>query len=153
LPGLDGVRADCAWHGVLGVPRDWRPRVAFDRARGIAWAGGYVGEGVAAANLAGRTLRDLLLGHDTELTRLPWVGGRSRDWEPEPLRYAGARSVYALLGAADRSERRRGRPSAAARAAVPRAGLRPRRPGRPAAARAPPARGRARRASRRLPRS
>ena len=32
------------------------------RPRGLAWAGGYVGEGVAAANLAGRTLRDLLLG-------------------------------------------------------------------------------------------
>ena len=37
-------------------------RSAFDRSTGLAWAGGYVGEGVAAANLAGRTLADLITG-------------------------------------------------------------------------------------------
>ena len=33
--------------------------------------------------------RDLVLGHDTELTRLPWVDHHSRSWEPEPLRWLG----------------------------------------------------------------
>ncbi|MDX1683444.1 MAG: DUF2231 domain-containing protein, partial [Phycisphaeraceae bacterium] len=42
------------WGGVIAVPRDWQPAVVLDRPRGLAWAGGYVGEGVAAANLAGR---------------------------------------------------------------------------------------------------
>jgi glycine/D-amino acid oxidase-like deaminating enzyme len=106
-----------AWHGVLGVPRDWTPAVGADPATRLAWAGGYVGEGVAAANLAGRTLRDLLLGRDTELTRLPWVGPLGRGWEPEPLRYAAVRGVYALYGAADRREVRTGRPALAGRMA------------------------------------
>ncbi len=100
-----------AWAGVLGVPRDWTPSVGLDPATGLGWAGGYVGEGVAAANLAGRTLRDLVLGEDTELTRLPWVGWQSPRWEPEPLRFAGIRGVYALYRAADRHEDRTGRPS------------------------------------------
>ena len=31
-------------------------------------------KGVAAAQLAGRTLAELIVGHDTERTQLPWVG-------------------------------------------------------------------------------
>ena len=106
-----------AWHGVFGVARDWMPAVGLDRASGLAWAGGYVGEGVAAANLAGRTLRDLILGRDSELTRLPWVGVTARAWEPEPLRFIGSRGIYRLYRLADALESRRGHPSAVARVA------------------------------------
>ena len=53
------------------------PTVTLDRATGLGRAGGYVGNGVATTNLAGRTLRDLVLGagHD-RARRLPWVGQR-----------------------------------------------------------------------------
>jgi glycine/D-amino acid oxidase-like deaminating enzyme len=100
LPVLGDARITHRWGGVLGVPRDWRPSVGLDRASGIAWAGGYVGEGVAATNLAGRTLADLIVGNDSELVSLPWVGHRSRRWEPEPLRWTainGARRLAALV--------------------------------------------------------
>lgn len=93
-----------AWSGVLAVPRDWCATAGLDRRTGLGWAGGYVGHGVATANLAGRTLRDLVLGDDTELTRLPWVGRRVRRWEPEPLRWLGVRGLYAAYRAADRAE-------------------------------------------------
>ncbi|HVS67430.1 MAG TPA: FAD-dependent oxidoreductase [Mycobacteriales bacterium] len=99
------------WGGVLGVPRDWMPSVCFDRSTGLAAAGGYVGDGVASSALAGRTLADLILGRDTDRTRLPWVGHRSRQWEPEPFRWAGITAMTALMSAADRSETRTGRPS------------------------------------------
>ncbi len=111
FPAAAGTPVEHAWSGVLGVPRDWCPFVVADPARGLAAAGGYVGEGVAAANLAGRTLRDLLLGERSELTALPWVGRRPRAWEPEPLRWAEIQTVYALYRRADASERRSGRPS------------------------------------------
>jgi glycine/D-amino acid oxidase-like deaminating enzyme len=113
-PPLQGVAIDGAWHGVLGVPRDWTPWVTADAATGLASAGGYVGEGVAASNLAGRTLRDLLVGARTELTTLPWVlapGQGPPRWEPEPVRWAGIRGVYGLLGLGQQVERRTGRPS------------------------------------------
>jgi glycine/D-amino acid oxidase-like deaminating enzyme len=109
--GLADVRIDHAWAGVLGVARDWCPSVGADPATGIAWAGGYVGDGVSTTNLAGRTLRDLILGQDTGLTGLPWVGHRSRPWEPEPLRWLGIHGVYALYRRADRDEERTGRAS------------------------------------------
>ena len=105
FPSLAEVGVTRAWHGVLGVARDWCPTVALDPVTGLGWAGGYAGEGVAASNLAGRTLRDLVLGHDTDLARLPWVGQPPRKWEPEPLRFVGARGIYTLYRLADRQER------------------------------------------------
>ena len=111
FPSLHGAGIADGWAGVLGVTRDWCPSVGADPATGVAWAGGYVGDGVSTANLAGRTLRDLLTGEQTELTRLPWVNWRARGWEPEPLRWLGIHGVYALYRAADRSEERTGRPS------------------------------------------
>jgi glycine/D-amino acid oxidase-like deaminating enzyme len=108
LPQAAGAAIDHAWCGVLGVPRDWAPTIGFDRKAGLAWAGGYVGTGVSTSNLAGRTLADLILGRDTGLTRLPWVGRRVREWEPEPLRWLGVHAMYQLYGWADRREARGG---------------------------------------------
>ena len=99
------------WGGPLGLARDWHPSVGLDRSSGFAWAGGYVGDGVGTANLAGRTLRDLVLGHDSELGALCWVGHRSRPWEPEPLRYLGVNAGLWAMSTADRVERRSGRPA------------------------------------------
>jgi len=73
---------------------------------------------VSTTNLAGRTLRDLILGRDTELTALPWVGHRSRRWEPEPLRYLGINAGLKLAGDADRAEGRAGRATWHSRALV-----------------------------------
>jgi len=109
FPMLAGTRVAHAWSGVLGVPRDWCATVTLDRSTGIGWAGGYVGSGVAPANLAARTLRDLVQqdsgqGGRTELTELPWVGHKVRKWEPEPLRWLGVQGMYATYRAADRRE-------------------------------------------------
>jgi glycine/D-amino acid oxidase-like deaminating enzyme len=97
------------WGGPLGVPRDWESSVAITEDRRFARAGGYVGDGVTTTNLAGRTIADLILGLDTERTRLPWVGHRSRRWEPEPLRWIGVRSMGRLARSADAHEARGGR--------------------------------------------
>ena len=111
FPDLEDARFTHAWGGPLGIPRDWHSSVGFDRGSGLAWAGGYVGDGVATTNLAGRTLADLIMGADTALTCLPWVGHRSPRWEPEPLRWLGVNAGLWTMRLADRSEARRGRPS------------------------------------------
>ncbi|MDP2080487.1 MAG: FAD-dependent oxidoreductase [Pseudotabrizicola sp.] len=111
FPATRDARIDHAWCGVLGVPRDWCAGVAFDPRTRIGHAGGYVGVGVATANLAGRTLAALALGTDDPLTLLPWVNRTPRRWEPEPLRWLGLRGTYAAYALADRSEARGGPPS------------------------------------------
>ncbi len=119
LPALAGAEWTHAWGGALGIPRDWCASVGLDRTTGLAWAGGYVGDGVGTTNLAGRTLRDLVLGHDTDLTTLPWVGHRSRRWEPEPLRWLGVNAGLRAMTVADLEERVTRRPSRLARAMAP----------------------------------
>jgi glycine/D-amino acid oxidase-like deaminating enzyme len=114
FPVLADFKVTHAWGGPLGIPRDWCASVGLDPATGLGWAGGYVGDGVATTNLAGRTLADLVLGQDTPLTRLPWVGHRSPRWETEPLRWLGANAGLQLMSFADRQESRTGRPSRAA---------------------------------------
>lgn len=104
FPVLTGVEITHAWSGVLGVPRDWCATVTLDRTTGLGWAGGYVGSGVATANLAARTLRDLIQQDSTELTTLPWVNHRVRRWEPEPFRWLGVQALYAAYREADRRE-------------------------------------------------
>jgi glycine/D-amino acid oxidase-like deaminating enzyme len=99
------------WGGPLAIPRDWTASVGLDRTTGLAWAGGYVGDGVAAANLAGRTLADLITGNDSDLARLPWVDHHSRPWEPEPLRWLGINAARVLAASADAAETRTGRPA------------------------------------------
>ncbi|MGB9113579.1 MAG: FAD-binding oxidoreductase, partial [Acidimicrobiales bacterium] len=111
FPQLRDVAITHRWGGPIGVPRDWYPSVNFDPKSGLASAGGYVGYGVAATNLAGRTLADLICGRESELTRFPWVNHRSRPWEPEPLRYIGVNLGIASMRAGDRVEERSGRPS------------------------------------------
>ena len=92
------------WGGTLAVPRDWSMGVHFDPATRTGWAGGYSGHGVVAANISGRTMAQLVLGEQSDLTSLPWVGHRSRRWEPEPLRWMASRAIVQTLGSADRFE-------------------------------------------------
>jgi glycine/D-amino acid oxidase-like deaminating enzyme len=119
FPVLEQAEFTHAWGGPLGIPRDWCASVGYDVQAGFAWAGGYVGDGVSTTNLAGRTLRDLILGHRTELTGLPWVNHRSRQWEPEPLRWAGVNVGLRAMALADAEERVTGRPSRIARLVAP----------------------------------
>jgi glycine/D-amino acid oxidase-like deaminating enzyme len=106
FPQLRGVEITHRWGGAFGVPRDSKPFVRFDARTGAGAAGGYFGNGVATANLAGRTLADLVSGRDTERTTHPWVQHRSPGWEPEPLRWLAVNAVLRLGAAADRREGR-----------------------------------------------
>lgn len=111
FPAVRGVRFTHAWGGNLGIPRDWLPSVTYDRSTGLAQASGYVGDGVATANLAGRTLAAEILDLDSDIRSLPWVGHRSPKWEPEPLRWLGVNAGTLAFTVADRTEQRSGRPS------------------------------------------
>ncbi|MBW3620378.1 MAG: FAD-binding oxidoreductase [Actinobacteria bacterium] len=110
FPDLGDIRFDAAWGGALGMPRDFMPSMWHDPATGIAAAYGYTGQGVTTARLSGRVLTDLILDGETPLADLPMVGHRPRRWEPEPLRWLGARLVQRGLQAVDDRAERTGEP-------------------------------------------
>jgi len=109
IPDLGEVEITHRWGGAFGISRDMTASINLDPATGIASAGGYVGDGVAASNLAARTLSDLLSDRKSALVELPWVGHQSPHWEPEPLRWLGVRAGTAINASADAIENRTGR--------------------------------------------
>lgn len=108
-PVLSRVEFPYHWGGPLGVSRDLRPHLVVDRTARRAWAGGYLGDGVAASALTGRALADHVLDRPAPLdASLP---GSVRRWEPEPFRFVGVNLMLRLAGAADRFEDRFDRPA------------------------------------------
>lgn len=99
FPSLKDVRITHGWGGSLGLSRRFRPHAIYDRHSGLATAGGYAGEGVAASHLFGRTIADLLLERETPFTAMPWAHDDTspaqllKRWEPEPLRWAAAQAI------------------------------------------------------------
>lgn len=119
FPAAGPLTVSHRWGGPLGVARDWHAGAGFDRATRIAYAGGYVGDGLSTTNLAGRTLAQLITDQSSELTALPWVNHRSPQWEPEPLRFVGANLGTLAMRVADIEEHITQRPSLAARIVGP----------------------------------
>lgn len=110
FPFTNDLEITHRWGGPLGVPRNWKPSVNFDPQSGIASLGGYVGDGVAATNLAARTLAHLITGDHHPLTKLAWVNHPSRKWEAEPLRYFGINGLLRLSSSMDKHEYTTGEP-------------------------------------------
>lgn len=104
FPAAADAKITHRWGGVFAVPRDWSMSIELDRATGLARAGGLAGHGLVASSLCGRTLADLILERDTDLTSLPWVGHDSGRWEVEPARVIAQRLITAVLASADRIE-------------------------------------------------
>jgi len=93
FPQLDQVEISHGWGGNLAINRSFSPRALFDPTTGLAFAGGYGGEGVAASHLFGHTLAELICQRTSLRTQLPWAIDCAspqtalRRWEPEPLRW------------------------------------------------------------------
>lgn len=90
--------------GCIAVTRDLVPHVG-DLGGGVYYGYGYCGNGIAMTHTAGKALRDLVLGEDTQYSSLPFVRARERGFPPEPLAYTGARALSALLALQDRHPR------------------------------------------------
>jgi len=103
------------WGGPLAMPRDMMPSVNVDYATGLASAGGYTGDGVVLAYVAGQTLADLITQPDvaTELTSLPFVQHKSKCWPIEPVRWLGINTGLALAKRSDHVEEHQGKTSRA----------------------------------------
>nr|WP_255771954.1 FAD-binding oxidoreductase [Microbulbifer guangxiensis] len=114
FPSLSNVSLTHAWCGNLGFARRMAPVAVCDHKSGLAVLGGYGGEGVGASNLFGRTLADLILQRDTELSSMPWAHSQPvrkvlQRWEPEPLPWLAYRGINAVFAWEERLDLGRGR--------------------------------------------
>jgi len=106
VPGAGELEITHAWTGPLGVSRARRPFVFFDAAAGFGWAGGYLGQGVAASCLAGHRLsRAITASHELPRDDLLVTRCRPRKFEAEPVRWLGISAYRQWLTLLDRLDR------------------------------------------------
>lgn len=111
FPALKGVAYQQDWGGAMGMSRDRIPFVEYDPDSATGWLGGFFGNGVAATNLGGRAMADLVLERRTELTGLslmvrntPDPLERFRRWEPPSVAWPASNVVLKGLRLRDRAE-------------------------------------------------
>lgn len=104
FPSVENAAITHRWGGPLGASRDWFAGCGYEPSTGLAWTGGYVGDGVASAYLGGVTVAECIAEAETDRTRMAWVGHKSRNWEPEPLRWAGVNLGLRLPDMIDKVE-------------------------------------------------
>ena len=111
FPAVRGARIDQTWGGPMGASRSLRSFVRYDTEARIGWLGGFLGNGVAATNLGGRAMADLVLGRQTDLTELSLLVEKDSDpltrkgrWEPTPVPWMGTEFRFRRMAAADRGD-------------------------------------------------
>jgi len=97
FPGLRGIGIADRWGGPVSVPIDMAPAIGFAGDRRAVFSLGCVGHGVSMTHLNGRTIADLLLEKDTDLTRVWFVGRRTIPWPPEPVRFAASHAIRGYM--------------------------------------------------------
>ncbi len=97
FPGLRGARIADRWGGPVSVPIDMAPAIGFAGDRRAVYSLGCVGHGVSMTHLNGRTIADLLLGKETDLTRVWFVNRRTIPWPPEPLRFVASHAIRGYM--------------------------------------------------------
>jgi glycine/D-amino acid oxidase-like deaminating enzyme len=107
FPQLEGLRFTHRWGGPIDSTTGFTPIFGCDR--GVAYAVGYTGLGVASSRFGALTALDLLWGEDTERTRLRMVREKPMPFPPEPLRWPLVQFTRRALAHADENGGRRGR--------------------------------------------
>jgi glycine/D-amino acid oxidase-like deaminating enzyme len=101
FPALHGIAITHRWGGAFSVTSDSTPQIGTLDDGGAVYSVGCTGHGVSMTHMNGRIIRDLVLGRQTELTRLWFVNRRSFPIPPEPFRSIGARAVTMAMALDD----------------------------------------------------
>ena len=111
FPSFAEVPLEDAWGGPIDVSPTHLPTFGSLQPGNLFYALGYTGNGVAPTHLAGKVIADLVIGADTDATRLPMVNPKPRMFPPEPLRSIGAAVIRRAIIAKDTAEEQGRRPN------------------------------------------
>jgi glycine/D-amino acid oxidase-like deaminating enzyme len=95
FPVLKDIEFTHEWGGPVSVPLDMAPAIGYAGDKNVVYSLGTVGHGVSMTQLNGRTVADLILERQTDLTDVFFVNRRTIPWPPEPLRNL---TIKAILG-------------------------------------------------------
>jgi glycine/D-amino acid oxidase-like deaminating enzyme len=101
FPNLKGVRFTHRWGGPVSVTVDLAPAIGHVGDERAVYSLGCVGHGVSMTHLNGRTLADLVLERQTDLTGMWFVDRRMIPWPPEPLRLIVSHAIRGYMRVED----------------------------------------------------
>jgi len=111
FPILKEAKYSQCWGGAMAMSRTQRAFAHCDTDAGVGWLGGFLGNGVAATNLGGRTMADLILGRDTELTELSLLVIKAgspltqyRGWEWGPISWSASNTMLKKMRFQDKRD-------------------------------------------------
>jgi glycine/D-amino acid oxidase-like deaminating enzyme len=106
FPQLEGLRFTHRWAGVIDTTSRFTPMFGTAMRGKASYAVGYTGLGVGSTRWGARVALDLVLGLDTERTRLAMVRRKPMPFPPEPVRSVGVRLTRASLAREDATGQR-----------------------------------------------
>ena len=106
FPQLAGIETTHHWGGAIAIRPNWESRICVDRSRGLAYLGGYVGDGMTMSFIAARAVATEIVTGEKSLQSMPISTDceRSVRWPIEPLRYVGANALISMIRSMDRAE-------------------------------------------------
>jgi glycine/D-amino acid oxidase-like deaminating enzyme len=97
FPALRDIQFTHEWGGPVSVPLDMAPAIGFAGDKNVVYSLGTVGHGVSMTQLNGRTVADLILEKQSDLTDVFFVNRRTIPWPPEPLRNVAVKAIRGYM--------------------------------------------------------
>ena len=102
FPSLEDIRFTHEWGGPVSVPLDMAPALGYLGDKNVVYSIGCVGHGVSLTHLNGKTLCDLVLERQTELTDIFFVNRKTIPWPPGALRNIAINVILGYMHWEDR---------------------------------------------------
>jgi len=101
FPSLANAKVTHRWGGPFSVTVNLTPSIGYVGDRRAIYSIGCIGHGVSTSHLNAKTIRDMLLGRQSDLLECPFVEHRVIPWPPEPLRIVVAGAIRGYLQVED----------------------------------------------------
>jgi glycine/D-amino acid oxidase-like deaminating enzyme len=102
FPALKDIRFTHEWGGPVSVPLDMAPALGYLGDKNVVYSLGCVGHGVSLTHINGKTLNDMVLGRQTDLTEVFFVNRRTIPWPPKLLRNIAIKAIMGYMHWEDR---------------------------------------------------
>ncbi len=97
FPVLKDIRITHRWGGPVSVPVDMTPALGYLGDKRILYALCSIVHGVSLTHMNGWTLAEMVLGKETERTRIFFVNRKVIPWPGEPLRFVVSQAIKGYM--------------------------------------------------------
>ena len=102
FPALRDIGFTHEWGGPVSVPLDMAPAIGYMGDKNVVYSLGCVGHGVSLTHLNGKTISDMILERQTELTDVFFVNRKTIPWPSGLLQNMAVKAIMGYMHWEDR---------------------------------------------------